>query len=133
MTTEKFATLAEATAFLQEKRAEGHFAEIMNEGTGHLWGSMTVGGFRVMFSEETYTEEEIAEIEATRPQNNGINPLVRYAFLGLIVVGLLSAAFLAIFHYRSTAAVVAGVIVVGGIICIGGGIIALKEGGGSDD
>ncbi len=125
MTVEKFNTLAQATTFLQEKRQEGYFAEVMNEGTGHLWGSMTVGGFRVMVSEEKFTEEEMAAIEESKNQA-GLNPLVRFAFLGLISLGLISAAFLAIFYYRSTAAIVASIIVIGGIICIGGGIIALK-------
>jgi hypothetical protein len=47
-----FATHEEAAIFASAMRSEGYFAEILDEGMGPIYGPLTIGGIRVLVSDE---------------------------------------------------------------------------------
>lgn len=90
----RFDTFEEASFYVQEKRAEGRDARILNESVGFLWGPRTTGGFRVEVSDEPLdsTQQE----EEGSPVTRGLRSIVLF-FLGL---GIISLATLALSHPR---------------------------------
>ena len=84
---EKFDSYERAALFVEKKRAEGYNAEIVNESVGFLWGSRTVGGFRVQVSDEPGDFPEQEEIQDALSTIS-----IRYAVLGFLAIGVLVAA-----------------------------------------
>ncbi|MAS92149.1 MAG: hypothetical protein CMO55_03040 [Verrucomicrobiales bacterium] len=116
----RFDTFEDASRFVEEKRAAGYEAKILNESVGFLWGPRAVGGFRVEYSEEQVTtrqEPEAPESIFTRGFRSTI-----LLFLGF---GVLSLALLALTHPR---AVFHLVYVIGSILLVTvfGGFLLVK-------
>jgi len=84
---EKFDSYERASLFAEKKRSEGYSAEIVNESVGFLWGSRTVGGFRVQVSDEPGDFPEKEEVQDTFS-----TIVIRYAVLGFLAIGILVAA-----------------------------------------
>ena len=84
---EKFDSFEQAALFAEKKRSEGYSAEIVNESVGFLWGSRTIGGFRVQVSDEPGdfpNPEEVGEAFSS--------VAIRYAVLAFLAIGVLIAA-----------------------------------------
>ena len=52
----RFYTYEEAGLFCAMKRAEGYFAEVIHDNSGHVYGHMAANGFAVILSEEAAPE-----------------------------------------------------------------------------
>lgn len=83
---EKFDSYEKASLFVEQKRSEGYHAEIVNESVGFLWGSRTVGGFRVLVSDEPGDFPETDEVRDAASM-----VVMRYFVLGILAVGILVA------------------------------------------
>jgi hypothetical protein len=87
-----FATREEAAIFASAMRSDGYFAGILDEGMGSIYGPLTIGGIRVLVSDEPH---EDAEDQAGGPQalsekaDDGefLNTL-RLLVVGLVGLGL---------------------------------------------
>jgi len=96
---EKFATLREASAFVEEKRAEGYLAEIENENVAQLWGPNAAGGYRVWVSDEKVDPEQEAAVAERKAGSEAADRWIRIAVLAFLGLGLLSLLANAIAHF----------------------------------
>ncbi len=80
---QKFGSYEEASFFVEEKRAQGYHAEILNEGTGFLWGPRTVGGFRVQVSDQPGEFPSPSELD----DSSWITRVCRIAFVVFLISG----------------------------------------------
>jgi len=51
-----FATREEAAIYASAMRSEGHFAEVLDEGMGAIYGPLAIGGIRVLASDEPFDD-----------------------------------------------------------------------------
>jgi hypothetical protein len=119
---EKFDSYERAALFVAEKRAEGYSAEIVNESVGFLWGSRTVGGFRVQVSDEPGDFAEREEI-----QDAVSTVIIRYAVLGFLAIGVLVAAISVVNSLGATLELAVGICSVVAI-SIGFGYLIFRRG-----
>ncbi|MEX2579641.1 MAG: hypothetical protein WD342_11340 [Verrucomicrobiales bacterium] len=122
----KFDSYERAAMFVEEKRAEGFRAEIVNESVGFLWGSRTVGGFRVEVADEP------GGLEEPPPQPDGIFiRLARAIVLVVLAVGVVAAIVSAISALGATIDLAIGIAIVA-VISLGGGYLIFRRGFPSD-
>lgn len=117
----KFSTYEAASFYVEEKRAEGYHATILNEGTGFLWGPRTVGGFRVFVSDHP-TDGSEPEVPADESWPTRI---LRYGFVVVLVVGLVVALISALLAIGATLNLLFGLFVVFAI-AVGGGYLITR-------
>lgn len=87
----KFVRYEEAALFVEQKKAEGFHAYIMNEATGFLWGPRTVGGFRVFVSDEPFPEGDIPP--PLDEQDDTVSKVIRFLVLSVVAVGTASGLY----------------------------------------
>lgn len=56
----RFPTYESACLFAAEQRAEGHFAQVLDDIVGTMWTPATVGGVRVLTSDQPVSEDSPA-------------------------------------------------------------------------
>jgi len=117
----KFPTYEEASFFVEEKRSEGYYATILNEGTGFLWGPPTVGGFRVFVSDEP---GEIPE-EPIDDSDHWLTRFLRVGFVAVLIVGGVAAVIGALIAFVTTFQILLGLLVVL-VIAVGGGYLVTR-------
>jgi hypothetical protein len=93
--THAFATHEEASIFAAAKRAEGHYAEMLDEAVAYIYGPLAVGGIRVIVSEETLAEgdDPIPPPPWVNPTDGELAMTVRMMAVGFAVIGLGAAVF----------------------------------------
>ncbi|MCX6873336.1 MAG: hypothetical protein NTW21_05940 [Verrucomicrobia bacterium] len=77
----RFATYEEASIYAGMMQADGHFAAVLDESMGFIYGPLAIGGFRVLV-----TEEPVAETE--EPPGDGPLESAVLNFLRLLVTAL---------------------------------------------
>ena len=122
MSIEKFESYERAALFVEKKRAEGYEAEIVNENVGFLWGSRTVGGFRVQVSEECGEFPEQDE-----PADSFFTVAMRYAVLIFLALGLLIAVISVINSLGASLKFAIGICFVAAV-SIGSGYLMFRHG-----
>lgn len=84
-----FASFESAAFYAEKKRAEGFFAEILDEGSGFLYGRIASGGFRVTISE--FAAEEGEDPPITIPDKaSSVDRIFRYAFVVSLAAGVIA-------------------------------------------
>ena len=122
MTIEKFDSYEKAALFAEEKRAQGYSAEIINESVGFLWGSRTVGGFRVQVSDEPGDFPDREEV-----RDSVTTVILRYAVLALLAVGIIVAIISVVNSFGATLELAIGVTFVA-FFSIGAGYLIFRRG-----
>jgi hypothetical protein len=117
---QKFGTYEEASFFVEEKRQEGYHAEILNEGTGFLWGPRTVGGFRVQVSDEPGEFPDAREVD----DDSWVTRILRVAFVVILISGAVVFVFNMLLSPLATIRIIAGLIIVFSIALIGGYVVS---------
>ena len=85
----RFSSHHSAILFAASKRDEGYFAQVLDENVGHLWGAATVGGFRVLMSDDPVTQKEMPP-KSLFYFPNSINWIIGILiFLGMIELSVL--------------------------------------------
>lgn len=115
----KFSTYEEASFFVEEKKAEGYHATILNEGTGFLWGPRTVGGFRVFVSDEPGTLPD-EELQKLGEDDSFLTRALRYAFVAVLLIGVITAIISAFVAFGTTLRLALALLGVLLVILVGG-------------
>lgn len=84
----QFASFESAAFYAAQKREEGFYAEILDEGTGFLYGPIASGGFRVVISEFAVEEGEDPPIYVPE-RSTSVDQIFRYAFVVILGGGVL--------------------------------------------
>jgi len=121
---EKFDSYERAAMFVEEKRAEGYEAVILNEGTGFLWGPRTVGGFRVQVADEPGAPVEDPLTSESLPDEDFLSRAIRIGVIIFLAVGAATAVITAILSLESTLRLVAGALAMAAIVVGGGYLIS---------
>lgn len=91
-----FATHEEAAIFASAMRSEGYFAEILDEGMGPIYGPLTIGGIRVLVSDEPLQDavDQAGGPQATsdKAEDGEFLKTLRLLAVGLAGFGLLVLA-----------------------------------------
>lgn len=82
----RFATYEEASIYAGVMRADGHFAAILDESMGFMWGPLVIGGFRVIVTEEPVEETE--EPPGEGPIEGAILNFLRLLLGAFVALGL---------------------------------------------
>ena len=91
-----FATREEAAIFASAMRSDGYLAEILDEGMGSIYGPLTIGGIRVLVSDESIGDaDDGGETEFTVPPPPDVKPddgefltVLRLLTVGIAALGL---------------------------------------------
>jgi len=97
----QFTTFESAAFYVAEKRREGFFAEILDEGTGFLYGPIASGGFRVVTSDFAVEDGEDPPIYVPE-KNSYVDQIFRYAFVLIIVAGVFGTLGVLLKMYEKT-------------------------------
>jgi hypothetical protein len=106
-----FATREEAAIFASAMRSDGYLAEILDEGMGPIYGPLTIGGIRVLVSDEPIAGNE-TESTATPPpdakaDDGELLTVIRLTVVGVTALGLLIVAVMLLAaHARNPAELV---------------------------
>ncbi|MCU0776943.1 MAG: hypothetical protein MUF86_04670 [Akkermansiaceae bacterium] len=91
-----FATREEAAIFASAMRAEGYFAAILDEGMGSIYGPLTIGGIRVLVSDEplpaAVDQAGGPQAPADKAEDGELLKTLRLLVVGLAGFGLLVLA-----------------------------------------
>lgn len=82
----RFNTYEEASIYAGVMQADGHFAEILDECTGFMYGPLAIGGFRVIATEEPAVEAEGPP--AAGPLESSILDFLRLLVSAFVAFGL---------------------------------------------
>ncbi len=115
---EKFDSYEQAALFAEKKRSEGYSAEIVNESVGFLWGSRTVGGFRVQVSDEP---GDFPKREDVGEEFSSV--IIRYAVLAFLAIGALIAAITMVNSLGATLELAVGICSVAAVSILFGYLI----------
>ena len=89
-----FATREEAAIFASAMRSDGYFADILDEGMGSIYGPLSIGGIRVIVSDERIesaaNEAESNELSppTAKPEGGEFLTILRMVVVAVIVLGL---------------------------------------------
>lgn len=81
----RFHNFEEACLFVAMKRAEGHFAEVVHQNAGHIWGCLAVNGFAVILSEESDPEGVTVPAMPAEPISDFSKVLGMLGVLGMLI------------------------------------------------
>ncbi|HSP43440.1 MAG TPA: hypothetical protein VLO11_11260 [Luteolibacter sp.] len=87
-----FATREEAAIFASAMRAEGYYADILDEGMGSIYGPLAIGGIRVIVSEESAENDGDDSYTVPSPpaesDDGELLTTLRLFVVGLVACGL---------------------------------------------
>jgi len=118
---EKFASFEEASFFVEQKRQEGYHAEILNEGTGFLWGPRTVGGFRVAVSDHPIAP---SELEKGDESDHWLTRVLRVGFVAVLLVGAVVGIMSALLSITASLRIIFGLALTFCVVLLGGYMIS---------
>jgi len=79
----RFYSFEEACLFVAMKRADGYFAEVIHQNTGHFWGERAANGFAVIISEHAATEEVLIYDRPSPPVGDIAKMMAMLGLLGM--------------------------------------------------
>lgn len=88
----RFSSFHGAHLFASSKRAEGHFAEVLDENAGHIYGPLTMGGFRVLVS-----EEPLPKITDPPRPSPGFPDVISRIVIAFIILGMIEVTVLSLY------------------------------------